>query len=310
MMGNTTGSDIEEISNQNDKNQNLKLKYQLDLPDDLTTILAQDFWVTENISPIMLQSLSDPVKFSASTWIYVEKGECRGDISLINYDMKAPTLVWVRSSEILNTNYISPDFRASVLVMSKRFAENLFVFLTNNSLHSIALRHPVVEIPEDCVPAFNRFFRDLIRITSEPQNPYSSQALLYTILSFIYTDGYKCYEPYRDEVMSSQHRLTSRFIQLVQQNFRKERFLDFYANALEISPKHLSRTIKRETGFTAVQWIEKFIILEASVLLKSSNLNIQQIADELNFPSQSFFGKYFKKVTGMSPKDFRNAQIK
>ena len=49
------------------------------------------------------------------------------------------------------------------------------------------------------------------------------------------------------------------------------------------------------------------MILEAKVLLKSSNLNIQQIADELNFPSQSFFGKYFKKLTGVSPKEFRNS---
>ena len=82
--------------------------------------------------------------------------------------------------------------------------------------------------------------------------------------------------------------------------------LDFYAQQLEVSPKHLSRTIKAQTGYTAVEWIEKFVILEAKVLLKSSNLNIQQISDELNFASQSFFGKYFKKITGMSPKEFRN----
>lgn len=76
---------------------------------------------------------------------------------------------------------------------------------------------------------------------------------------------------------------------------------------MEVTPKHLSRTVKAQTGYTAVEWIERFVILEAKVLLKSSNLNIQQIADELNFPSQSFFGKYFKKFTGMSPKEFRNA---
>ena len=50
------------------------------------------------------------------------------------------------------------------------------------------------------------------------------------------------------------------------------------------------------------------MVLEAQVMLKSSNLNIQQISDELNFKSQSFFGKYFKKFTGMSPKEFRNSK--
>ncbi|MDE5552524.1 MAG: helix-turn-helix domain-containing protein, partial [Muribaculaceae bacterium] len=61
------------------------------------------------------------------------------------------------------------------------------------------------------------------------------------------------------------------------------------------------------TGFTAVEWINRYIILEAKVMLSSTNMNVQQIAEELNFPSQSFFGKYFKKATGVSPKDFRNA---
>ena len=59
---------------------------------------------------------------------------------------------------------------------------------------------------------------------------------------------------------------------------------------------------------TAVSWIERLVVLEAQVMLKSSNLNIQQISDELNFKSQSFFGKYFKKFTGMSPKEFRNSK--
>lgn len=50
-----------------------------------------------------------------------------------------------------------------------------------------------------------------------------------------------------------------------------------------------------------------FPILEAKVLLKSTNLTVQQISDNLNFPTQSFFGKYFKKNVGMSPKFYRNS---
>ena len=94
----------------------------------------------------------------------------------------------------------------------------------------------------------------------------------------------------------------------MQKNFKEERFLDFYANELSITPKHLSRTVKSQTGFTAVEWIERYVILEAKVMLKSSNMTIQQIADELNFPSQSFFGKYFKKNIGVSPKEYRNTR--
>ena len=107
--------------------------------------------------------------------------------------------------------------------------------------------------------------------------------------------------------MTSQAYLTSQFLKLAQQHFKKERFLEFYANQLQITTKHLSRTVKAETGFTAGDWLDRLVLLEAKVLLKSSNMNIQQIAEELNFPSQSFFGKYFKHNVGLTPKQFRNS---
>jgi len=47
------------------------------------------------------------------------------------------------------------------------------------------------------------------------------------------------------------------------------------------------------------------IELEAKALLKSTNMTIQQISDELHFPSQSFFGKYFKRLAGVSPREYR-----
>lgn len=283
------------------------LHYNLNLPEDLSSILEQDFWMLENIGPSMLCSLSEPVKFAASTWIFVFNGSGRADINLVNHEISGPAIVSVKSTQIMQPTYLSPDFNATVMVMSKRLSENLFIFLNSSPLAAMSLRHPVVSMPSDLVPLFKDFIKETKQILSEISNPYGSQTLMYHLLLFVHRYGYKCYEPYKDEVVSRQGRMSDQFLALVQQNFRKERFLDFYASKLEVTPKHLSRTIKKQTGYTAVEWIERFVILEAKVLLKSSNLNIQQIADELNFPSQSFFGKYFKKQTGQSPKEFRNS---
>lgn len=280
--------------------------YNLDLPEELYKILEEDFWLLENADPYMFQSLSDPVKFEATTWIFVHQGSGKCDINLVTYDIKAPCLVIVRGSQIMLPRYISPDFRASVIVMSKRFRENLFIFTNNTPLYTLMSRHCVASIPEETVPAFRQFITSLREIMSDKSNPYASQALMFHMVEFIFRYVYRCYEQFEDEIVSRQGRMSDKFLQLVQENFREHRFLDFYAEKMEVTPKHLSRTIKAQTGFTAVEWIERFVILEAKVLLKSSNLNIQQISDELNFPSQSFFGKYFKKFTGMSPKEFRN----
>lgn len=279
----------------------------MDLPEDLSKILDEDFWMLENVDPTMFQSLTEPVKFEATTWIIMTQGTAKADINLISYDIKAPSLVIVRGTQIMQPTYISPDFRANVIVMSKRFRENVFIFVNNTPLYTLSSRHPVVSIPEVIMPEYQRFCSDLQSILKNESNPYASQALLFKVVEFIFNTAYRCYEPFTNEIVSRQGRMSDRFLTLVQENFRSERFLDFYAGKMEVTPKHLSRTVKAQTGFTAVEWIERFVILEAKVLLKSSNLNIQQIADELNFPSQSFFGKYFKKFTGMSPKEFRNS---
>lgn len=281
--------------------------YNIELPEDVSKILEQDFWMLENIGPMMLKSLTEPVKFAATSWIIVTKGSCRADINLVTHEITAPALVTVRSTQILQPTYISPDFNASVMVMSMRFMEKIFMYSGNSSFYSISARHHVVKFPEEEMPEYEKFMASMRDIIADKKNPYGSQALVFQIMLFIYKVGYKCYEPYKNEVTSRQGRLSDQFLFLVQDNFREHRFLDFYAQKMKITPKHLSRTVKVQTGYSAVEWIERFVILEAKVLLKSSNLNIQQIADELHFPSQSFFGKYFKKLTGMSPKEYRNS---
>lgn len=285
----------------------LGLHYNINLPEDLQSILAQDFWMLENIGAAVLSTLCEPVKIAAQTWIIMFSGTCRADINLVSYEFSGPTLITIKSNQVLQPTYISPDFNATVIVMSKRFGDNMFMFINSSPLAGMSLRHPVVSIPNDLVAGFRNFIRETSEIVSDTANPYGPQALLYHMLDFIYRFGYKCYEPYKDEMITRQGRMSDQFLMLVQQHFRKERFLDFYADKLEVTAKHLSRTVKKQTGFTAVEWIERYVILEAKVLLKSSNLNIQQISDELNFPSQSFFGKYFKKQTGQSPKEFRNS---
>lgn len=96
---------------------------------------------------------------------------------------------------------------------------------------------------------------------------------------------------------------------LVQKSFKEERQIEFYASQLGVTPKHLSRILKQTTGFTAADWIKNYILLEAKVMLKSSTLTMGQISTQLNFPSQSFFAKFFKNATGLTPKQYRNTPI-
>jgi transcriptional regulator, araC family len=94
---------------------------------------------------------------------------------------------------------------------------------------------------------------------------------------------------------------------LVEKNFKKYRQLNFYADKLCITAKYLSTTVKNNSGISASEWIKRYVILEAQRLLKNSSMTIQQISNELNFPSQTFFSKYFKHQIGLSPKEYRKS---
>ena len=96
-----------------------------------------------------------------------------------------------------------------------------------------------------------------------------------------------------------------RFLKKVALHHKEERKLRFYADALYISSKHLSATIKEMTGKTAGMWIDEFVIQDAKRMLRLTGDTVQEIAYSLNFPNPSFFGKYFKQRTGITPLDYR-----
>lgn len=74
-----------------------------------------------------------------------------------------------------------------------------------------------------------------------------------------------------------------------------------------ISPKYLSMAVKEASGKTPLDWIEDYTISASKAMLSSSSDTIDSISLKLNFASQSLFGKFFKRVTGMSPRDYRKS---
>lgn len=96
-----------------------------------------------------------------------------------------------------------------------------------------------------------------------------------------------------------------RFLLTLFRSYRRERDVAFYAQEQNLSVRYFSSVIKEKSGKSALQWIVRMVISEAKQLLESSESSIKEIAMQLNFPTQSFFGKYFKQYVGMSPKEYR-----
>lgn len=103
-----------------------------------------------------------------------------------------------------------------------------------------------------------------------------------------------------------QQDYVRQFMSLLSLHFRQQRRVTFYSDQMHITPKYLGTIVTQQTGRTVSDWIDHFVVSEAKVLLRSSSLTIQEITYKLNFPNQSFFCKYFKAHTGLTPSGFRS----
>ena len=95
------------------------------------------------------------------------------------------------------------------------------------------------------------------------------------------------------------------FIRLLPDYFAEHHNISFYASALHISPVYLSRVVRQVTGHTVVDYINQMLLMEASFLLRTSELSISQIADRLHFADTPSFSKFFSRLKGQSPRAFR-----
>lgn len=121
----------------------------------------------------------------------------------------------------------------------------------------------------------------------------------------------KCYmegRPNTQAPVSRRSDVFQNFMLSLTRNFKHERSASFYAAEQHISTRYLCALIKEESGTGVSDWIAEYVITHSRQLLAYSNKSIKQIAQELNFPDQSFFGKYFKQHTGRSPKEYRKRQ--
>lgn len=149
------------------------------------------------------------------------------------------------------------------------------------------------------------------RIISLSQNPEIvlhdkvgeslSEAYVYMVISVL---GAKPMNV--DNVRSNSSLMViKRFAELLKVNYMHQRSVDFYASQLGITSKYLSIVCRKHRGITASHIIDGAVIRQAKMLLKQQGVSVQDVAMQLNFPSQSFFGKYFKQRVGISPSRYK-----
>lgn len=217
---------------------------------------------------------------------------------------------------IISERHVVDDFRSSddmeclCMIISTRFFYEIVKSVSDmSSLFLFSRNHPVTGLSSDEVALFRRYFFLLKEKTSERDNRFRRDVVKTLVLAMFYDLSNIIYRmnTYSERKQSRADVIFTDFIRLVEDNFRNQRRVGWYAEQMSITPKYLSETVKQISKRTPNEWIDSYVTLELRVLLKNSAKSIKEIATEMNFPNQSFLGKYFKEHVGMSPSEYRRS---
>ena len=113
-----------------------------------------------------------------------------------------------------------------------------------------------------------------------------------------------------DEVKSYRVReLFNRFMMLMERDFKVSRDVSYYAEQMNITSKYLSNIVRQVTGHTPKTIIDQYVVLQLKMQLGRSSQSIKEMAWEYHFADVSFFCRYFKKHTGMTPQEMRKESV-
>ena len=277
--------------------------------------IGDDFFMAERTNEANYDLLRHPCRIDAYVVAFCKSGSFKCHINLKEYEI-GEGMIMVN----LPQNIISVEPKESadkptltVIGVSPKFLSNFSSDISTMLNEAMTLLdNPCMRLEEEELYIVKEYIQ-LIDKYIHSDYVYAHESVSYLISSVFYLFGSfinKRIMSQNDEEKSAstRHKIVfERFIELVTRHHSKERGVGFYADKLCITPKYLSKIVKDTSGLSAPQWIDQYVILEAKQMLKHSDLCIKEISEELNFPNPSFFFKYFKKHTGLTPNQYRNS---
>ncbi|GAE16276.1 HTH-type transcriptional activator RhaS [Bacteroides pyogenes] len=235
------------------------------------------------------------------------------NLNLREYELVPGRMVVILPNQIMEYRRESDGFRGIFLAVSMNMLELLPQIRNMLSLFLYLKDYPCLDLTIEEQMLVKEYYAFIRKRLKDKQNAYRRD-LAFGLMQSFFFELYSIFHDHTPVVSRSpknksrKEYIFERFYESLVHFYQSERSVKFYADQLCLTPKHLSGVVKSVSGKTVGEWIDEFVILEAKALLNSSNLNIQEIADQLNFANQSFFGKYFKHYTGMSPKEYRKSR--
>ena len=249
-----------------------------------------------------------PARMNFILMALCQQGTATYDIDTRQQTVKPGDLLFISEGHIVNNYQASSDFSCLCILVSTAYYHSFVQNVKNvSSLLLFSMNNPVVALTPREIEVYTNYYRVIGEKIQDTKHHYQDELVKTWLLAMFYDMSNVIWRVDQNEkkAQSRADIVFSRFIRLLEEHYRTERRVNWYAKQLEITPKYLSEVVKEVSKRTPNDWIDHYVILEIRVLLKNSTKSIKEITEELNFPNQSFFGKYFKEHVGVSPLAYR-----
>ena len=238
------------------------------------------------------------------------KGKGKMRINFKEYEIEESTIITILPFFVTELITRTEDFLIEFLIFSMDFLENTPSKPSFDIAKSIT-EHSCIKVnlqEKEKLLEFHSFIVKQYKRTDHPFRVEMAKSLLFSLLTEIGSIYYSRLSDLKDNnVNSHQKELVDKFFKLLFIHHKQEKSIQFYADKMYLTSKYLSAIVKEKTGQTAFSWINDSLISSAKYLLKTTNMTILQISEELNFPNPSFFGRFFKKHTKVTPVQYRES---
>lgn len=279
-----------------------------DVSEGLEYSALKDFVISDGIKKDSVVSLEHPTVMTGVVFVLCLKGEGKMKINMKEYDISSNMILTVLPGSICEVISYSSAIHLEYLFFTLDFAYGISTPNEMNILEKID-QHHCVKLSDEQFNILMDFHAFILRQYKRVEHPYRKILVRNLLASFLteVSGIYKGTGGNEYEITGRREEIFRNFGKLLLENIKNERTVQFYADKMCLSAKYLSQLIKEISGKPIMYWINEFTIVIIKAMLKTSGLSVLQISEELNFPNPSFFGRYFKKHTGITPIQYRES---
>ena len=272
------------------------------IPSGISLGIGDDFFITRLQEKPQYKYLRYPFRVDCYMAAYCVEGSVDCSVNLNDYHLTTGTLLLITPGNIVKITQpdeLGDNLRFTLICASTSFITNIGINPSKFLVEAVeVLRDPCIHLSPDEAGMLRKYVNLALDITkTNPQFVKESisglvSSVFYQFAGFL-ADSKRRQDQESPVRTTRQGQMLEQFIKLAINDHAREHLVGYYANKMCVTPKYLSKIVKEASGRSVPEWLGELLILDAKNMLRHSDMTIKEIAARLNFPSQSFFFRFF-----------------